>query len=670
MALASLCAQLKRKDHWFKVADHLMSTPYAVIVNHGLREGSSAEAQNVADIVRKLGLKHHVMKVRWPNAGQDFNLNDLPNVETLARQLRYQRLGMFCKTCTLPSLLTAHHEDDQYETVLMRLLSGHGYRGLQGMRPATDIPECYNIHGVYQSGLIDDQRLESPLYNMRPTAPERSQIKRALRHEVDPAIIAREIEAGLGATPGYLEDEYDGVAKGNKGAPLLPPLEIEDGGVMVYRPLLHFSKDRLVATCVEAGIPWFEDHTNADQTLTLRNAVRHMTRSHRLPAALQKPAVLRLAERCRARVAAEEAEAGRLLDRALIHDFSTNAGTVMVTLPRLAFPTAPRASSRSPAGRAKRIRHYRHIAALLTRRLLPMVTPERELSQVTQLGPLVSMLFPALAQDSAPPPEPKPYVICGVHFIPVIGDHPIRWLLTRAPHVSHMPRPSATFHELPLAKRVHKHPSQWKAHTDMIDGQNYDGRYWVRIIHRLPGRIVIAPYEVEHQKAFREGLADEMTRKEFSAMLRRYAPGKVRYTLPAVYATIDVSDLLAGGDWWPADLALPRPEGEEVRESETVAEIRCQSLDTVLDRRRRWEMDLKQEGKLQLLALPTLGVALPGVDNWLQSDIRYRKLDSQLLRLSKLGGREVGRHELRHRARVTYRGARPQRRKDALLRRL
>lgn len=662
MALAYLCSQVKQTDHWFKVADHPMSKPYALIVNHGMREGSSAEAEKVAEAVRKLGLKPNLMKIHWQNdLGEDTNPNDLSNVETAARHLRYQRLGHFCRTCRLATLLTAHHEDDQYETVLMRLLSGHGYRGLRGMRPATDIPECYDIHGVYQSGLVDDQRRQSPLYNMRLTTTQRILVKKELRHEVDPAIIAKEIEAGLTANAAYLHG-YESIAKGNKRAPPPFPLEIEDGGVMVYRPLLHFGKDRLVATCLENGIPWFEDHTNADQTVTMRNAVRYMYRNHELPAALQKPAILRLAERCQARVATEEAETSRLIDRVLIHEFSSSAGTVVATLPRFSFPTVPRASSASPASRQRRIGHYRHIAALLIRRLLSMVTPERDLSQVAQLSHVVSMLFPSLAEDS-PPPEPKPYVICGVHFIPLIGDHPLRWLLTRAPHVSNVPRPSVAFHELALARRVHKHPSKWKAIEDRNDTQIYDGRYWVRIIHRLPCRIVVAPFEMEHHKPFREGLADDKARKDLSSMLGRYAPGKVRYTLPAIYATIDVSELLAGGDWWPPQLAVPKPGVEDVKESEVIATIRTMGLNTVLEDRRRWEMDLKQDGKMQLLALPTLGVALPGVDEWLKSDVRYRKVDPQLLLLSKLGSRQRTRHQLRFRARFLYRYTRG-RRKD------
>jgi tRNA(Ile)-lysidine synthase TilS/MesJ len=692
MALAYLCTKIRPTDQWFKVADHPVSNPIGIIVDHGLREGSAAEAANVSQALKKIGVKPNITRLRWADVVEPgVNPSDLPNVETLARYLRYRRLGTFCKVWQVATLLTAHHEDDQYETVLMRLLSGHGYRGLQGMRPATDIPECYDLHGVYQSGFVDDQRRENPFYNLRPSEKERKQLKRGLRDEIDPAVIAREVERGLRSDIGtaYLED-YDGIAKG-KPAPPLVPLEIEDGGIMVYRPLLRFGKDRLIATCLENSIPWFDDHTNADQTLTLRNAVRHMIKHHKLPEALQKPSILRLAERCRARVASAEAEAGRLLRRVRIHEFGQNAGTLVVTLPRFYFPTVPRRLSASPASRRRRTEHYRHIAALMVRRLLSMVTPERELSQPGQLGHLVSMLFPSLA-DGTPPPEPKAYVICGVHFVPLIGDYPLRWLLARAPHVSNVPRPSVTFHELPFGRRMDKHPRGWKT-QGWTEPRMFDGRYWIRVLHRLPCKLRVAPFEMEHHKPFREALADDQARKELASMLRRYAPGKVRYTLPAIYATLDVTDLLAGGDWWPPHLLLgppsqraaaahseeqPEPDSEQADqpdpepeplnepppprdETEAIQQIRSRKLSALHAGRLEWERRLQSAAahstppQLQLLALPTLGVGLPGLEDWLRWEVRYRKVDDEVLRLSRRGGRRVGRRELRARVRFWYR---------------
>ncbi|KAL2155404.1 hypothetical protein VTH82DRAFT_146 [Thermothelomyces myriococcoides] len=722
MALAYLSSKIRHTDEWFRVADHPVGGLFGIIVNHNLREGSAAEAENVAAALRKLGIKSHVLKIMWKEViPEGVNPNDLPNVETLARYLRYRRLGTFCKNGKMTTLLTAHHEDDQYETVMMRLLSGHSFRGLQGMRPATDIPECYDLHGVYQSGFIDDQRHDKPIYRIVPGERERKVLKKGLRSEVDPAVIAKEIEAGLKAdiATAYL-DEYDDMSKRSKRATPPAPLEFEDGGIMVYRPLLRFSKDRLIATCLENNVPWFEDHTNNDQTLTMRNAVRYMHKNHTLPVALQKPSILRLAERCRARVAAAEAEASRFLDQLVVHEFWPNTGTLVASFPRFHFPSAPRLSATSPVARERRIAHYRYIAALLLRRLISMVTPERELSQPSQLSHLISMLFPCL---SSTPPPAKPYVICSVLFTPLPSDggtdnnndkkkqrRPRRWLLARAPHPSNTPRPSVTFHDLPFAKRLGKPPSAWKT-TGWSGTSLFDGRYWIRLLHRLPCRLRVAPLEPEHLKPFREALegwgggdgagagGDKGKKKEFMTMLARYAPGKTRWTLPAIYATVDVKKLLATGEWWPEECrsggsgnnndgnpasvkndggrgeaekdvgAKEEAQQEMEEERELVERIRSRQLSGVRLGQWEWERNLKSREEEHLLALPTLGIGLPGLEDWLRWDVRYRKVDHDLLRLSRLGRQRTGRREMRHRIRCFYRWVRLGRAKEVLRRR-
>ncbi|KAK3943587.1 histidine phosphatase superfamily [Diplogelasinospora grovesii] len=630
MALAYLCSKIRRSDPMFKISDNPVSNFHGLIVDHGLREGSDEEAKKVRAVLNGLNIKCQLLKVNWKDAGlpKGMNPNDLPNIETLARQLRYRRIGRACSLWRVASVLTAHHEDDQYETVLMRLLSGHGYRGLQGMRPATDIPECYDQHGVYQSGFIDDQMDRNPFYNHRPSKCEKRMIRTELRNEIDPAVLAEEIRKGLSTDvdPAYLSDhDYEGIARGRR-APPLAPMDIEDGGVTIYRPLLQFGKDRLMQTCLENGIPWFEDHTNTDPTLTMRNAVRHMCKNHELPVALQKPAVLRLAENCRRRCASEEAETDRLVTRTVIHDFEPNVGTAVVELPKFSLPTVPRSAAKSDYRRQRRIDHYRHIAALLIRRLLSLVTPEREITPVAQLDQFVSMLFPSLAPNPAQPGEkPKAYVLCGVHFIPLIGDYPLRWLLTRAPHVSNVPRPAIEHPRLSFRHRWSRHPRQWKI-SPWFPWKLFDGRYWIRVRHRFPVKVRVAPYEVEHQKPFREALRDDNDRNRLAVLLKRYAPAKVRYTLPAIYAMADISGLLKGGSYWPPDPPPPSSTGTGLPEEvDGRTKTRAEERQDLLTSRFAFDAKVREEGKPQLLALPTLGIQIPGLDNWVNWELRYRK---------------------------------------------
>lgn len=101
-------------------------------VDHGLREASAAEAGQVAQWCAAHGLAHHVL--RWqpgPLGG---------NVQQAARDARYALLGGWCARHHVLHLLTAHHADDQYETLLFRLARGSQLDGLACMASAGSTP--------------------------------------------------------------------------------------------------------------------------------------------------------------------------------------------------------------------------------------------------------------------------------------------------------------------------------------------------------------------------------------------------------------------------------------------------------------------------------------------------------------------------------------------------
>lgn len=61
--------------------------------------------------------------------------------EEVARNKRYAALGDLCRMHNVSLLLTAHHQDDQAETVLLQLLRGTGVAGLSGMDAANVAPD-------------------------------------------------------------------------------------------------------------------------------------------------------------------------------------------------------------------------------------------------------------------------------------------------------------------------------------------------------------------------------------------------------------------------------------------------------------------------------------------------------------------------------------------------
>ena len=60
-------------------------------------------------------------------------------LEAAAREARYAELERLCKKHAIAALLTAHHADDQNETLLFRYLRGTGLSGMEGIRTARSL---------------------------------------------------------------------------------------------------------------------------------------------------------------------------------------------------------------------------------------------------------------------------------------------------------------------------------------------------------------------------------------------------------------------------------------------------------------------------------------------------------------------------------------------------
>jgi tRNA(Ile)-lysidine synthase len=97
-------------------------------VDHGLRPDSGSEAEGVGLAARALGLPHAVLTWAGPKPGT--------GLQDAARAARYRLLAAHAEAVGAGLVLTGHTQDDQAETVLMRLAAGSGPAGLAGMRTA------------------------------------------------------------------------------------------------------------------------------------------------------------------------------------------------------------------------------------------------------------------------------------------------------------------------------------------------------------------------------------------------------------------------------------------------------------------------------------------------------------------------------------------------------
>ncbi len=101
---------------------------FVATVDHGLRDGSAAEAALVAQTARDLGLPHDTLN--WTDNAGSGNLQDR------ARRARYGLLTDWAKARDIPVIALGHTAEDQAETVLMRLRREAGVNGLSGMASA------------------------------------------------------------------------------------------------------------------------------------------------------------------------------------------------------------------------------------------------------------------------------------------------------------------------------------------------------------------------------------------------------------------------------------------------------------------------------------------------------------------------------------------------------
>lgn len=168
---------------------HGLRDPLGIVLHvatfdHGLRGDESwQDALFVRDLAQTWGLPVTVGRAAHVLKG-----------EAAARDARYAFLATTARGLGAATLMTAHHADDQAETVLLHIVRGAGLRGLGGMRWKAPVPRHTDLTLVrpllttLRTDLWDYCLEHGLIPREDPTNADRTHTRNFLRHEVMPVL--------------------------------------------------------------------------------------------------------------------------------------------------------------------------------------------------------------------------------------------------------------------------------------------------------------------------------------------------------------------------------------------------------------------------------------------------------------------------------------------------
>ena len=178
--------------------------PVLVHVDHRLRASSADEARLAAILAESINLEFHAVSASAPPTG----VHPGVGIEEAARRERYRCLLEVAVGCGARAVATAHHRDDQAETVLLHLFRGAGVHGAAGMaeRASSPFPDPGSHRDISPENRGTDAWLWRPLLNEPrevieayvgklglapvedPSNKDTALRRNALRHEVLPVL--------------------------------------------------------------------------------------------------------------------------------------------------------------------------------------------------------------------------------------------------------------------------------------------------------------------------------------------------------------------------------------------------------------------------------------------------------------------------------------------------
>ena len=157
----------------------------AVHINHGLQPEAGNWMTHSVEVCRQLAIPCRTLELNLSPARGE-------SLEAQARKARYQALEAIIETGDL--LLTAHHQEDQAETLLLQLLRGAGPKGLSAMPALSRFGRGYLARPLLEASVldIDDYARQERLCWIEDPSNQSLQFDRNfLRNQVVPLLRSR-----------------------------------------------------------------------------------------------------------------------------------------------------------------------------------------------------------------------------------------------------------------------------------------------------------------------------------------------------------------------------------------------------------------------------------------------------------------------------------------------
>ena len=183
VALLSIMVELKEYWNWELLVCH---------IDHNLRPGEDEkEAALCRDLADKFDLKYleKTVDLLSSSAKKKYKSKSSqnPSLESIAREARYEVFNEWANEYHCNAICSGHHMNDQAETVLYRMLTGAGLKGLQGIPASREI---------FVRPLLELRREELSQYIFKkklsyfddPSNKEQKFVRNKIRHAVIPAL--------------------------------------------------------------------------------------------------------------------------------------------------------------------------------------------------------------------------------------------------------------------------------------------------------------------------------------------------------------------------------------------------------------------------------------------------------------------------------------------------